>query len=352
MTYAFSFCTLLLSLLFSHTVLAAPAPLTPTPPQASPLDWLASLPTLHYHRLEYGFQDELIPTTEPLLLGQHQVLATGLELPHYDHPIRIDLHSLIDEYTVFYPSVLVLDAQFNAVSIYNSPVLANPTRTRTEAVYLPLEIAPGDRYLVVFTEADWLGRLLLIQEDSRLLAVGEPYRPQYHHLYRDRYFTTDSPLLDLAIPARTDTAPNYLHHGWEAGLGMDSNHQGNSPGLLLYGGYAMPVNPRIETRARLGMRYASGHNRHRGLMMQFDSSYQLPDWSAGVGLQLDIAHHHQSRDDSRPIRSNTLSPRLFIEYKASRAIRFELAYRSIAAQTGWEVQNRDAIGVAMTYHYY
>lgn len=328
----------------------------------SPADWLASLPTLHYHSLVYGFQGELIPTTEPMLLGQHQVLATGLELPHYDRNIRMDLQSLVEEQTVFYPAVILLDAQFDALEIYNNPVLISDTSSRNEGVYLQLEVDPETRYLVVFTDAEWLGRTLTQQPQTKRLIIGDSYVTDQTVLQQGSYLTTDTPTLKLAIPARTESAPNYLHRGWEIGLGMDfggdkvaENKQGEpynaGAGAILYGGYAIPASRRIETRARLGILYQGGEGNSQGLVMQLDAGYHYPRWAAGAGLHIDIAHSIKDRDGTRTALDNTLSPRLFIEYKVTREMRFELAYKSATYHSDRQTFNGDSLGVFMTYHY-
>lgn len=305
---------------------------------------------IHYHAVDYGSREEMFLTVEAVSTEDASFLISGVELPDYSRKVKMTVKTLLTHEEIFYPNILVLDENHEVLDMYQ-PSSIMPLKGKDIGAYYTIKLPVNAKYLLMSQSTELLGKKIY-RMSGRYYDYSKPYR------------IGSLAVMKFDLPKENDSAPNYVSTGWEVGLGFQTggdkvaeDEETNTVfdagmGVVFYGGYSLPLAETLQINARAGLTYWSGEKGYsQGMMTQLNLGYHFPHWVVGAGLHSDLFYTIKGDDDVVYDFEDTVTPRVFLTWKASEGGWIEFFYKNPTYQTDREEFNGQSFGFFLNYFF-
>lgn len=302
-----------------------------------------------YKLTEFGMQSDISEQQIEVDVGFGKVGTIFLQLPPRNQVINIDLTTIVRDEKVYYPVVILLDQQFNWVSIFEKGNLELHQRGMSEAVSTSqIKISPFVKYLVITTRQQLIGDKLQYQktESKAEMLTGSVNQPEYS-LYTIQHTAqfTATPYLELLIPEKLQSQAVRHQTGWliEFGfaLGNESMPLSNSgddykvgSGVAYGLGYAISTKQwrKLTYRFSAGQREQGGYGKSSASYAQVLALTEFSRFNLGGGIYADMNNTVTTQNGAKINFDDAYGLQLAAEWRLNSHLNFSSKYLLVAYQ--------------------
>lgn len=285
-----------------------------------------------YYPIEFGTQADISEKSVVADVGFGKVGTIFLQLPARNQVFSVELTTIVNDEKVYYPVVILLDKDFNWISVYEKGDLKLEQRGISQASSTStIKLSPFIQYLVITTRSEFVGKPLHYEktEAKAEMQSGSINQPDFTLdtvKHSARYSAT--PQLEILLPEKHQTQAIRHQNGLLIEFGyafgnesitLDSNGNDYKVGSgTLYGfGYALESNRwrNLIYRFSAGQRQQSGHQDSSAVYAQSLVLKEFSKVNFGAGLYADINHSLMAQDNRKIEFDNALGFQLVAEWR-------------------------------------
>lgn len=265
----------------------------------------------------------------------------AFKLPSIKIAKTLNLSSIYSDKKVFYPIVILLDADHQVRTVSYPEVKVSNMGFANDAIRLNIEVTPEDAYLLVTSKPEMFNQGFINisqQRSSSTVMVNNTvyYTPVTSQLVADQYFFSDQGKLEIITARKSELRPVRRHLGGFSSIGASAggqlvakNPEGDNfnagGGAILTLGYAkrLSFTESAQVRGSLGYRIQGGN---QGVIVQANVLQEFDSISLGGGLYMDLLNSVKHPEGGVTKFENAAGYQLVADYKAGEFFAFTLRY--------------------------